>query len=131
CLPIPFRESGENFLHARQHYDRDSFGTGYVMRSHDYKKIGGLPSLPSLYYADDLAVYKLTKLSEKVCSPECLFAYRYHRFSASYVVPLETLYEASKQYLLTLAEAGYSSTPDNALMARQYIEKTYNRRCHR
>lgn len=129
--PIPYSETGDDFLRARQRYDRDSFGTGYFMRSQDYIRVGGLPPFPQLFFADDMMVYRLAQHSHKITSPDVHFAYRYHRYSAAYTVPLETLYQASRQYLDALKESGYMDTQENAQLARHYIEKTFDRRYHR
>jgi glycosyltransferase involved in cell wall biosynthesis len=131
CRPIPAHQSAEAFLWLRQHYALDSFGTGYVTRSESFRRVGGMPALPQLYYADDLLVYSLSQLGSKIASPKSLFAYRYHRRSASYVIPLQALYRASKSYLEVLERTGYLSVPTQARAARHYIEKTINRRYHR
>ena len=51
CKPFPAWESGESFLRERQRYRRDLFATGYVMRSDDYRRVGGFPPFAGLYYA--------------------------------------------------------------------------------
>lgn len=69
CKPVPYKETGEGFMNARQHFQRDSFGTGYVMRSTDFKRVGGIPPFAKLYFADDFVFYQLANISGKVCSP--------------------------------------------------------------
>lgn len=83
CKPIPNRENAKDFFMARCWGMRDSFGTGYVFRSKDYIKIGGIPDLPTLLWSDDLLVINLTKMSYKVCGSQPSFAYRLHNKSAS------------------------------------------------
>ncbi len=83
CKPIPAREYAKDFLLARCWGNRDSFGTGYVFRTTDYEKIGGIPDLPSLLWSDDLMIVRLTTLSYKVCGGGARFAYRLHSDSVS------------------------------------------------
>ncbi len=130
CKPIPYKETAEDFLRARHCFKRDTFGTGYVTRSADYKKVGGLPPFPMLLYADDVAWYRLASLSSKVCSPSYLFAYRHHAQSASQLVALPSLYKASKQYLAFLSQSDYFVSPANAALARHLVRVTFNGRYH-
>ncbi len=119
------------FLRSRQTFRRDSYGTGYVMRSADYKQIGGLPAFPKLICADDVAWYKLAHLSHIVCSPEYLFGYRYHRNSTSYMVDLYILYSAFKQYWIFLSQSDYFASAENSDIAHRYISTVFNSQYHR
>ncbi len=131
CKPMPYRETGEGYLRSRQTFKRDSFGTGYVMRSADYKQIGGLPSFPKLICADDVAWYQLAHLSYMVCSSKNLFGYRYHRKSTSYMVDLYVLYSAFKQYWGFLSKSDYFASVDNSNTAHRYISTVFNKQYHR
>lgn len=131
CKPIPYRETGDAFLQARQRLNRDMYGTGYVMRFADYKAVGGFPDHPGLYYADELVFYRLAQISEKVCSPETLFGYRYHRESASFKIGLEALYEASSRYWKALSQTPYFQSDQNKQLAAHYIGRMFSRRYHR
>lgn len=128
CKPTPYKESGEAFMRARQHFQRDSFGTGYVMRSADFKRVGGIPAFAQLYFADDFVFYRLADISGKVCSPRFLFGYRYHLKSESYMSGMETLTEASQQFFAALEQTPYAKNPANMVLARDYINKTFTRR---
>lgn len=128
CKPTPYRESGEEFMRARQHFQRDNFATGYVMRSADYKRIGGFKPIARLIFADDLATYSLAAISGKACSPKFLFGYRYHLRSESYMSGLDTLVEASQQFISALQETPYAENPANIALAKAYLNKTFTRR---
>lgn len=128
CRPVPYKESGEAFMRARNTFKRDVFATGYVMRSADYKLVGGFLPFSRLYYSDDFAFYRLAELSGKVCSPQFLFGYRYHRKSESYMSGLETLSEASQQFIAALEQTPYAKNPANLALARAYVNKTFTRR---
>ena len=64
-------------------YCRDSFGTGYMMRTKDYEKVGGIPLYPNLLFSDDALWIKLMLDSYKVCSKLVCFSYRMHMNSMS------------------------------------------------
>jgi glycosyltransferase involved in cell wall biosynthesis len=128
CKPTPSYESAEEFMQARQHFRRDSFATGYVMRSADYKHIGGFKPFPRLIYADDFAFYSLAALSGKTCSSRYLFGYRSHQKSEGYLADLTTLVEASQQYMDALQQTPYGQNPANLRLAHDYVHKTFVRR---
>jgi glycosyltransferase involved in cell wall biosynthesis len=128
CAPVPYLESAEDFLRARHRHLRDSFGTGYVMRSRDFKAVEGFPRLPQLIYSDDLLWFRLACLGGKVCSPRTLFAYRLHRSSLSRGVGLQDLYIASKEYLRVLSHTTYWRDPTNARLARRFVEESFRGR---
>lgn len=69
CKPIPKYETAAEFLASRMAEIRDSFGTGYVMRSNHYEQIGGIPIISDLLYADDALWLGLMGTSLKVTSP--------------------------------------------------------------
>jgi glycosyltransferase involved in cell wall biosynthesis len=129
--PTPYRETADEFLRALHLSRRDSRATGFVMRSADYRRIGGFGAFPGLMYAADVAWYRLAGISYKVCSPRYLFSFRVHEQSASHAVSLYGLYEASQQYLEFLANSDYNKSPTNAALARQYVESTFHGQYHR
>lgn len=128
CQPIPYRESADQFMRARQQFKRDVFATGYVMRSADYKRVGGFPPFKRLYYSDEYTFYRLANLSEKVCSPGYHFGYRYHRKSESYLSGLDTLTEASLQLVAALQQTDYGREGANLALAQDYVRSTVTRR---
>ncbi len=131
CRPMPYRETADEFLRGQHRSQRDSRATGYVMRSADYKAIGGFPPFPSLMYSDDVTWYRLASLGYRVCSPRYLFSFRMHEQSASHAVNLYRLYDASRQYLEFLAQSDYFKVPENGAAARRFIEYTFNGQYHR
>jgi glycosyltransferase involved in cell wall biosynthesis len=131
CYPMPAREDGDSFLHNLHALRRDSYATGYVMRSADYRRIGGMPALPDLMFADHLLAYRLSVLSYKACSPRSSFAYREHGQSISHVVKLDRIYGAAKQYLEALEESGHLSHPEYRRAAFQYVSFIFNAHYHK
>lgn len=83
CRPVPDRESWTSMLGGLLWYLRDSFGTGYVFRAGDYRRVGGIPDLPMLLFSDWLVFVRLTRLSYKVSTLSSRFSYRRHLSSTS------------------------------------------------
>jgi len=106
CQPIPLKESHKDFFLARCWGNRDSFGTGYVFRTSDYAKVGGVPDHPLLLWSDDLLVIQLAQLAYKVCNNgRSLFAYRASAKSASGAISVEkyaAVIAATYQYLVEI-----------------------------
>ena len=64
------------YLNAMLKDELDSTGTGYMMRSADYDKLGGIPSYPNLLFADHALWIQLTGLSYMAVSEKECFSYR-------------------------------------------------------
>ena len=104
CKPMPERETAAQFLAARLSFSRDSFGTGYMMRSEVYDRIGGIPSYPKLLFADDALWLKLMQSSSKITAKDECFSYRYHAESTSGNPSANSFLNALEQYVLFLED---------------------------
>ena len=80
---VPERESAAEYLAARLTYQRDISGTGYVMRSQDYDRVGGIPPFEKLLFADDALWLSLASKSWKAADPRVSLAVRIHGASES------------------------------------------------
>ena len=87
CRSVPDCETAAQYLSARFTFQRDIFGTGYVMRSADYDRIGGIPSFEKLFFADDALWLSLLLGSYKASDPAEHFAVRIHPKSESASLP--------------------------------------------
>ncbi len=87
CPKAPDRETPSDYLNARFSFDRDIFGTGYVMRSADYDRVGGIPPFERLFFADDALWLSLMRGSYKAYDPTESFAVRIHPKSESASLP--------------------------------------------
>jgi glycosyltransferase involved in cell wall biosynthesis len=85
--PVPHRETGAQYLKARFTFQRDVFGTGYVMRSADYDRVGGIPPFERLYFADDALWLRLLAGSYKIADQAEYFSVRLHPKSESASLP--------------------------------------------
>lgn len=84
---VPRRETAAEYLEARLTFQRDVFGTGYVMRSAAYDRLGGIPAFERLFFADDTLWMRLMRSSWKRSDPTEAFSVRLHPQSESASVP--------------------------------------------
>jgi glycosyltransferase involved in cell wall biosynthesis len=79
CLPMDETQYVHEFLAAQFTRTIDSTGTGYMMRSADYDRAGGIPPhYPNLIYADFELWVTLMKQGYKATSLKTCFSYRIH-----------------------------------------------------
>jgi glycosyltransferase involved in cell wall biosynthesis len=72
-------QTPEGFLSDLLQNQVDIMGSGFVMRSADYEKLGGIPDYPSLLFADFELWFNLAKIGYKVVADKNLFAFRIHQ----------------------------------------------------
>lgn len=87
CVAVPEIETAAQYLKARFTFNRDNFGTGFVMRSADYDRVGGIPSFERLFFADDALWLALVGSGSKACDPGEHFSVRVHPESESASLP--------------------------------------------
>jgi glycosyltransferase involved in cell wall biosynthesis len=87
CKPVPERENAAQYLESRFTFQRDVFGTGIVMRSADFDRVGGIPRFERLFFADDALWLSLLGNSFKANDPAECFAVRIHPGSESASLP--------------------------------------------
>jgi glycosyltransferase involved in cell wall biosynthesis len=87
CEPVAEKETAADYLTARFSSKRDVFGTGFVMRSADYQRLGGIPPFEKLLFADDALWLGLMEGSYKANDPRELFSVRIHPKSESASLP--------------------------------------------
>lgn len=80
CIPMSQKQYAHEFLVSQMTRQIDSTGTGYMMRSNDFDKLGGMPAhYPNLIFADFHLWVTLMLLGYKATSPNQCFSYRIHR----------------------------------------------------
>lgn len=104
CAPQPERETAGQFLEARFCARRESFGTGYMMRTTDFDRVGGMPHFPQLLFSDDVLWMKLMLGSWKATSPQPCFSYRFHGGSAGAIASVTTWIDAAHCYISALQQ---------------------------
>jgi glycosyltransferase involved in cell wall biosynthesis len=108
CLPMPACETAEGFLGARLRLRRDSQGTGYMFRSSDYVRVGGIPLYKKLIFADDALWLELMRGSYKATLPREMFSYRLHPGGTSHSPDWRSTLDALASYLDFLKSYGQS-----------------------
>ena len=104
CQPMPEKMEAADFLKAQLNRTMDSMGTGYMMRSVDYDRLGGIPTnYPNLIFADYALWMMLTEQSYLAISKQRAFQYRLHD-SVSKVTNGEDYQRAFFRYLDFLKE---------------------------
>jgi glycosyltransferase involved in cell wall biosynthesis len=104
CQPMDAVQSADEFLTCQIFQTLDSTGTGYMFRSADYERLGGIPTdFPNLIFADYALWMQLILLSYKATSPKICFEYRIHN-SVSKLTNGELYCEAFEKYILFLTE---------------------------
>lgn len=79
CLPLPERLSADLYLALSLEDKISVMATGYVFRSEDYDRLGGIPTnYPNLIYADLQLWIALSSISYLKVSPEIAFSFRIH-----------------------------------------------------
>ena len=79
CKPMPETQSSAEFLKSILTNTLDTMGTGYMMRSSDYDKLGGIQPYPNLLFADHELWLGLTAFSYKATAGEECFSFRIHQ----------------------------------------------------
>jgi glycosyltransferase involved in cell wall biosynthesis len=111
----------------------DIMGTGFLMRSADYDRLGGLPPYPNLLFADFELWIELTRIGYKATAMEECFCFRLHQSTTS-VSPNIKYHEAFERlinYLGTLKRN--DPLMDNVIRryAVQFIESYSKGLAHR
>jgi glycosyltransferase involved in cell wall biosynthesis len=102
CDPMPETQTMPEFFENTLNN-----GGGFVMRSADYDKVGGIPMYPGFFFTDFALWMKLTALSYKATAAENLFSYRHHQqntSSNSSVINFSNGLEAFIDYLYQLKQ---------------------------
>lgn len=79
CKPMPSKISGPEFLADFLNNRIDVMGTGFMMRSSDYDRAGGIPPYPGLLFADFELWIKLIGHKYLAVAKEQIFAFRLHK----------------------------------------------------
>ncbi|MDH5573452.1 MAG: glycosyltransferase family 2 protein [Gammaproteobacteria bacterium] len=91
-------ESANEYISAINTGKEDVFGSGYVMRFEDFKRVGGLPSFRRLLFADMYFYYSLASLGYKACVQEILAHYRRTSTGTTNASKIEDFIIAADQY---------------------------------
>lgn len=113
-------EPGDEYLNNLHLGREDIVGSGYVLRSKDYKEVGGIPPFHKLLFADIFLFYLLAQKSYKVCSPKIIYAWRRHDSNVTKKASTADLIKALDQYYLALRDVGAFNNAINLENFYQY-----------
>ena len=104
CKPMDEIQYSHEFLASFMCNLIDSTGTGYMMRSKDYDKVGGINTFfEKLIFADYALWIDLSLIGYKVTSNEITFKYRIHN-SVSKITGAEEYQQAFEKFLLFIVD---------------------------
>jgi glycosyltransferase involved in cell wall biosynthesis len=104
CQPMPEKQLPPMMLHNFLHDKMDIMGTGFMMRSRDYDKMGGMPNYPNLLFADMELWTELARKSYLAVSPKELFSYRIHATATTSTSAVKKAYDAFDRFVSYLEQ---------------------------
>ena len=122
CKIANYNETAGEFLDAVHGSREDVFGTGYVMRFEDFKKVGGYPPYVNLLFADVFCYFALTNNSYKICIQEPLVGFRRHGSSTGYNSRDEEFTSAAADYINDLKNVGYINSSEREQSTNYYVK---------
>ena len=134
CKPVPDRETPAQYLEGRFSYQRDITGTGVVMRSAEYDRVGGIPHFERLFFADDALWLSLMEGGYKAYDPTELCSIRMHGKKESTTKPsswrslvlgLNQFFDFLGDYVLRDAEAHAAVAKHGAGFVTRYHQNLY------
>lgn len=78
-MEMTLKERAVEFLQKFLAKEIDVMGTGFMMRSADYDRLGGIPDYPNLLFADFELWIRLTAISYRATSAKTCFSFRIHQ----------------------------------------------------
>src|SRR5205823_6331367 len=111
----------------------DVMGTGFMMRSADFKQLGGIPAYPNLILGDLELWLKLTNISFKATSPKECFAYRVHESTTIMTRNLkyQQAFERFFYFLASLKQQSAAFSEVITAYGRRYLLYQCRAICHR
>jgi glycosyltransferase involved in cell wall biosynthesis len=105
CVPMAEKQTPPEVLHNFLCSKMDIMGTGFMMRSAEYDRIGGIPAYANLLFADMELWTELARKSYLAVSQQECFSYRIHpaaTTSTSVAQKAIQAYDRFVQYLLKI-----------------------------
>lgn len=118
CLPMAINQFSFEFLACQFKRTLDSMGTGYMMRTKDFEKVGGLSSYKNMIFGDYELWFKLSNISYKATAIEECFSYREHDSISSLTSSFD-YQKAMFQYLFFVKKQA-SKSPKLRLVVDRY-----------
>lgn len=119
CKPMDERQTAAEFLAFCLAHTIDSMGTGFMMRSADYDRLGGIPAYPNLLYADFALWTNLAAIGYKATAAEECFSFRLHQSTTRTSSDIKYL-QAFRQFMHYLDGLRVGGHPATAEAVKRY-----------
>lgn len=99
CKPMTEKKTAKGLLDKILENNINMYGTGFMMRTVDYDRVGGIPMFPNLLSADYVLWLKLSSIAYLATTSEVCFSYRINQSttittkSQVYIAALKLLIE--------------------------------------
>ena len=98
CRP-PTRQSADDLAVRAFRSEQFVTGTGYLVRTDHFRKVGGFPAHPGLLHSDVVCWYRIASLGYLACSPKTLIGYRIHGANTHLTLSYRDDYAAARVFI--------------------------------
>jgi len=128
CKPMPEKESAKGLLDKILGNQVNLYGTGFMMRTVDYDRVGGIPLFPNLLSADHVLWLKLSSMAYLAVSPRTCFSYRINQ-STTITTKSQIYIAALKMFVAYLLQEKNKLAP--AENQHDYVKRILTYYCKR
>ncbi len=121
CKPMDEKQNASEFLSSFLQQKIDVNGTGFMIRSNDYNRLGGIPSYPNLLFADFELWINAAELSYKASSVKECFSFRLHQSTTTISTDVK-MQNAFEKFIYFLHLLQQRNEDYNKVIQQQSIE---------
>ena len=109
CKPMNEKNYPPELLKWFLNSSIDTMGTGFMMRSNDFDRVGGMPNYPKLLFADMELWQRLTDKNYLAVDKEELFSYRRHSGATTASTDIAVIIQALEKFIEYLSQLSASN----------------------
>lgn len=128
CKPMTEKESAKGLLDKILDNKINIYGTGFMMRTADYDRAGGIPMFPNLLSADYVLWLKLGSIAYIATAPDSCFSYRINQ-STTLTTKTQIYIAALKLFIEYLMQANDQLAP--AENRNAFVKRVFSFYCQR
>ncbi len=128
CKPMAEKESAKGLLDKILANKINIYGTGFMMRTADYDRVGGIPMFPNLLSADYVLWLRLGSIAYIATAPEFCFSYRINQ-STTLTTKSQIYIAALKLFIEYLVQAKDQLAP--AESRNDFVKRIFRFYCQR
>ncbi|MEP7237403.1 MAG: glycosyltransferase [Ferruginibacter sp.] len=128
CKPMPEKATAQELLAKILGNNINMYGTGFMMRTVDYDRVGGIPMFPNLLSADYVLWLKLSSIAYLATAPQFCFSYRINQ-STTITTKSQVYIAALKLLIEYLLKGKNNLAPDED--QNDYVKKIFTFYCKR